>query len=71
MSGSRMVREDSDVALEASHFAFLQQNKNILANNVLWKRKVRFHSYIFNFIEYIWSIYLLNTLIIFCEDIFD
>ncbi|VDN81800.1 unnamed protein product [Brugia pahangi] len=36
---SGMVREDSDVALEASHFAFLQQNKNILANNVLWKRK--------------------------------
>ncbi|VDK73598.1 unnamed protein product [Litomosoides sigmodontis] len=34
-----MVREDSDVALEASHFAFLQQNKNVLANNVLWKRK--------------------------------
>ncbi|VDN49910.1 unnamed protein product [Gongylonema pulchrum] len=37
-----MVREDSsDIALEASHFAFLQQNKNALANNVLWKRKVR------------------------------
>ncbi|CAG9533036.1 unnamed protein product [Cercopithifilaria johnstoni] len=34
-----MVREDSDVALEASHFAFLQQNKSVLANNVLWKRK--------------------------------
>uniref|UniRef100_A0A0R3RKG5 ANK_REP_REGION domain-containing protein n=1 Tax=Elaeophora elaphi TaxID=1147741 RepID=A0A0R3RKG5_9BILA len=36
---SGMVREDSDVALEASHFAFLQQNKSVLANNVLWKRK--------------------------------
>ncbi|KAL3995317.1 Ankyrin repeats (3 copies) family protein [Acanthocheilonema viteae] len=34
-----MVREDSDVALEASHFAFLQQNKSVLASNVLWKRK--------------------------------
>ncbi|EFO27433.2 hypothetical protein LOAG_01053 [Loa loa] len=36
---SGMVREDSDFGLETSHFAFLQQNKNILANNVLWKRK--------------------------------
>ncbi|VBB26354.1 unnamed protein product [Acanthocheilonema viteae] len=36
---SGMVREDSDVALEASHFAFLQQNKSVLASNVLWKRK--------------------------------
>lgn len=51
---SGMVREDSDVALEASHFAFLQQNKNILANNVLWKRKVCFHFFphIFSYIEY-------------------
>ncbi|VDM96059.1 unnamed protein product [Thelazia callipaeda] len=36
---SGMVREDSDVALEASHFAFLQQNKNVLGSNVLWRRK--------------------------------